>query len=464
MKDDFFMRTSNLFKIVICMITALFFGNSFAALVPKIESYKWNDVDVFYIEDSRVPLFDIAIYYGEGALLDTLNSGTNGSVSMSFSMLDGGTDQLTNAQISESLELHGASFSTSVDHEYSTISLKGPTSDLQPITKLFCQMMSKSTFPESELKIRINNHKEELTNLVNNPRALSTRSLRAFSLAGTPYGYPADGKLADLDQLTSAMIKSKHELFNRDVYKRIYLYGPREVLNIKDIVTKECGILQGRRAVSKLDVNLSSVSKGPKLYLVTTPGANQAQIGLGRFIGTKSVGNQEVKSLVANYLGGGFSSLLMQKLRVEKGLTYSVSAFAQEQRDYGRAGIMTFTKNESVLELLKNIHEIVSAKAVDEKRSNFARSSLSGSFPFEFENVDHYLQRIIYLDHVRVDLKRFINFPQIVSNISDKDLMKEFTRLYSWDELTIIVVGNPSLEKELQTIAPVTVISSQSVL
>ena len=70
-------------------------------------------------------------------------------------------------------------------------------------------------------------------------------------------------------------------------------------------------------------------------------------------------------------MGGGFTSRLVQGLRVEKGLTYSASAYASDQKRYGRSGINTFTKNESIVELLKTTKKIIEDSSKKVEKNTF---------------------------------------------------------------------------------------------
>ena len=79
------------------------------------------------------------------------------------------------------------------------------------------------------------------------------------------------------------------------------------------------------------------------------PKANQAQIRVGRYLTyDESKKDHELMSLASKYMGGGFTSRLMQELRVKRGLTYSAGAYASTQKTYGRSGISTFTKNNTL--------------------------------------------------------------------------------------------------------------------
>src|SRR5690606_23375656 len=88
-------------------------------------------------------------------------------------------------------------------------------------------------------------------------------------------------------------------------------------------------------------------------------GANQAQIRIGRYLNFEEMkGKHDQFHFLAGFLGGGFTSKLIQELRVKRGLTYSAGAYVSMQRDYARAGISTFSKNETAAEAISIIRDV----------------------------------------------------------------------------------------------------------
>jgi zinc protease len=173
-------------------------------------------------------------------------------------------------------------------------------------------------------------------------------------------------------------------------------------------------------------------------------------------------------SLAADYLGGGFTSQLVQKVRVQRGLTYSVGAYASLQAEYGRAGINTFTKNETVAELLALIREILktnsSAAGIKVEDLTHMKSYVVGNYPFTFEGSDKFLAQLMQLDHLGEPMEKLYLFPQRINALTGKELAEAIGRMFTWEEQVIVVVGDPSIRSQLEKFRQVEVVRPETLL
>jgi len=168
-------------------------------------------------------------------------------------------------------------------------------------------------------------------------------------------------------------------------------------------------------------VELTKPEPQSSIYLVEVPGANQAQIRVGRYLTNNEFQNKhEIFQFMSRFLGGGFTSKLVQELRVKRGLTYSAGAYASMQRDYGRAGIMTFSKNETAAEaisIIRNVLGQVSVGQFEDKEFAHQKSHQIGGYAFAFEETNALLGQIMLYDHQKRPLSQLVNFPQVIEKI-----------------------------------------------
>ncbi len=368
----------------------------------RIKELDWDGLKVTWLTDESLPVYQLTAYFADGSLSES--PGQYGSTSAMFSMLGSGTRRFGQKEISDNLEFFGASFGPWVSHEYTTYSVSGLSKDVVPTMKMVCHLFKDATFPEEELKKEKLKGKSALQNIINSHGALAERAFREIALAGTPYSYPVSGKLKDIDKLTSKMLKEKLEYFNQKVEKHIFIAGPKSVLAIRPVLAEECG-WKGRANGFKRTIPESAVKKRTTMdiTLVTVPQANQAQVRFGKFLGREDIAvGPWPMDLASTFLGGGFTSRLMEELRVKRGLTYGVSALAYSQKEYGRAVISTSTKQESAAELVKITQEVLASVAKGEispQEFERSRNFLAGSNPFRFERPSAYLSQIIELYH-----------------------------------------------------------------
>jgi zinc protease len=165
------------------------------------------------------------------------------------------------------------------------------------------------------------------------------------------------------------------------------------------------------------------------------------------------INNRNLDALASDLLGGGFTSKLMREVRVKRGLTYSIGSYISSQKQYGRAGISTFTKNETVNRLVEVINDTVSKivkQGISDEDLERTRMGLVGSHPFKFEDNKAYLLQLLYLDHVGFDYDELFSFADKLKNFSKKDVKNKVNQIFGMEKQTIFILGDKSIEKELK--------------
>jgi zinc protease len=445
------------FVSLLSLISTAAFSASF---LDSIERMKWGDLDVVWVEDSKFPRFNAAFYFADGSLSDPFSGLTQGT----FDQVSSGTSKESEKEIAEFFDFYGADIKHSVTHEYSVYSVQGLTKDIEPVMGKVCDLFSDAQYPQKELGSYLSRSKSQLKNLVTSHSSLADRIFRQISLSETPYATPVEGTLATFDKLSPTGLKERLIELNK-TKKVLYLSGPSDVHKLKDILVKKCKWTSESSASKSV---LKKPSSQSAIYLVPVPGANQAQIRIGRYVVPSEIkGKYDHFGFLSGFLGGGFTSKLVQELRVKRGLTYSAGAYVSMQRDYGRAGIMTFSKNESAAEAISIIRDIfldVSAGKFTPEEFKHQQGHQIGGFSFGFEQTNAFLSQIMLYDHQERNLKELVNFPNLIASLTTDALSQANIEAFPWERLTIVVVGDKSLEKSLSRIRPVRILNYQDYL
>lgn len=420
----------------------------------KIHRLNWNGLDVVWIEDSRFPVYGMSVYFADGSLAETANE--KGLVSFALNNLEFGTNKYSRKEIVSSLESSGTNYNATIEFESSYYSISGLVKEIIPTTKLLCHMFNDSIYPTDEIDNTKNILKANINNLIADPESLLRRVFRAKSMEGSALGHPIKGLISDIEKFNSENLKAKLQYLNNKVYKRVYLYGPSEVLAVKSIINEECGWNNQangfKRRIGELSLKKQKVGKND-LYFVSLENATQAFIIMGSTVDKNDIQEQDLLKFSGTYLGGGYSSKLMQEVRTKRGLTYSISAETNRSLEYGRAYIDTYTKNESTLETLQTIFQVIE-ETIDDKFTDQeffdAKEYLAGSLLFTLESNSHYLAMLAKNDHLELEENRISKFPDIIRSISRNDFIKKVKTVFNPDKQMIMVLGNPSLEKELR--------------
>ncbi|MBC7430148.1 MAG: insulinase family protein [Bacteriovorax sp.] len=419
----------------------------------SIKRLNWNGIEVVYIEDNRFPTYDLTIYFADGALSE--KKGENGLTIHSFNLMDSGTDKLSQQEILDQMEFLGTDFNADITHEFTTMTVSGLTKDLKTSMTQICSLMRSATFPEATIKKELDLERTNLQSMVASPQALSERVFREISMSNTPYAYPVAGKLKDLKELKPEAMRARLDYFLNKVKKRIYVTGPKSVLTLEKILADECHFKGSStdfvRSVEKPKIRPAKM----EFVFVPVPDANQVQLRIGRFLNNSEIGDKNLDSLASDFLGGGFTSRLMHEVRVKRGLTYSIGAFISSQKQYGRSGISTFTKNQTIDKLIEVIDEAVTKiqkEGITDPDLERSTSGVVGAYPFKFESNPAFLGQLLLLDHVGKPYSDLFDFKDAVKKYNAKDVAKKINDIFGMKKQTIFVLGDKSIEPKLKAL------------
>lgn len=454
------------------LITSMLFASSSVVaneLVDKIEKSKWNNIDVTYIQDDKFPTYNVTIYFADGAMKD---GRTKGVTNMMFDLLESGTNRFSLNEIADNLEFYGVSTASNVTHEYSSYSYNGLVKDIIPTTKKVCHIFKDAVYPQKELTKAKKLLRAQRQNLVSNHGQLASTAFRDISLRGTPYVSDVQGRLTDLKRMKRSYLTSRLSYFRNDVKKKIYITGPRSVLNIKNIITEECGFNTSAEYVRTLETKVKELKafdpEKPIIHFVEVPKANQAQVRAGIYMAKNEDPGFENLEFMSQYLGGGFTSILVKELRTKRGLTYSAWATAGMQKDYGRSILSTFTKEETVAQMVKEVITILKDNANGENISmeeiKKVRKAVKGGFAFQFQKPSSFMRQLVSLDNSQVNIKRFLGYTDSVDKISREDVAKTVYAAFPYDKVRIIVLGDKKMKKALRKIGTVKTYNYKSFL
>ena len=447
---------------IFILLNILFTIQAFASgapVAPKVEDtikrLNWNGIDVIYIEDARFPTYDMVLYFADGALSD--DKGPKGLTNHAFSLLDSGTPKLSQKEIMDQLEFYGTEFNSDITHEYTTVSMSGLAKDLNTTMVQVCSLFREANYPANIVKQELDKERSELQSLVANPQALSDRIFREVTLDKTPYSYPVTGKLKDLNLYTPTLLRAKMDNFLDKVKKRIYITGPKSILSVEKILAENCK-LKGTSSDFVRSINYKKQKKTKsEIVFIPVPDANQVQVKIGRFLNFDEIGDRRLATLASEFLGGGFTSRLMREVRVKRGLTYSIGSYISSQKQYGRAGIATFTKNSTINKLVEVINDSllkIKKEGISSEDLDRSRGSIVGAHPFKFESNKAFLSELLYLDHIEQPYSELFEFNQAVLKYSASDVARKIEEIYGSKTQTIFILGDKSIEKEVKKLSP----------
>ena len=167
-------------------------------------------------------------------------------------------------------------------------------------------------------------------------------------------------------------------------------------------------------------------------------------------------------ALVGNtVLGGGFTSRLVEAIRVNRGLTYGVRSRFAVGRATGLFVVSSFTKNETAGELVEVALEEMArfaASGPTAEEISRAASYLAGLFPLSLETHDQWADRIADAWIYGYDVDEVRGYQERIRSVTPDEAQAATARHLPLEDGVVLAVGPAGpLEKQLARFGPVEV-------
>jgi zinc protease len=146
----------------------------------------------------------------------------------------------------------------------------------------------------------------------------------------------------------------------------------------------------------------------------------------------------------------------MREVRVKRGLTYSIGSYISSQKEYGRAGISTFTKNETInplVEVIYNTVKNIMDKGITSDELDRIKSGLKGSHPFKFESNKTFLVQLLYLDHVGQSYDELFDFNQKLDAFTATEVREKIKNVFDPKKQSVFILGDKKIEGDLKKLS-----------
>jgi zinc protease len=407
------------------------------------------DGTVVYLAPSReFPLVTLSMTFKGGASLDP--EGVPGLAAMMARMVrEGGAQGLPPAELDEALDFLATEVSVAGNDTFTAASMNCLKSNFDESLKLFLGMLRTPAFDESRLE----------TAKARVLEALKQRNDDASSILGREwkrllYGPDHFEAVEATDRTVALITRSRLEEMHR------------KIIHPGNMIVAVSGDFEEGPMLEKLGKALAGWERGgpvadpvaptaalqPGLYHVPKE-IPQGKVVLGRRSITRDDPDATPFLLLNEILGaGGFTSRLMQQVRSNEGLAYSVRSSLAPKVAYPgdfRAGFES--KNATVALATKIVLEQIAkmrSEPVTEQELETAKASLIETFPRQFESRPQMLRVFVNDEWTKRPKDYWKTFRDKVRAVSREDIQRVAQEHLDPEKMAILVVG------DWQAIAP----------
>ncbi len=346
-------------------------------LPPVSRSRLANGVRLVIMEYHRAPTITIRASFAGGERLDP--EGKTGATSLMATLLKRGTETRTAPQIAEAIDYLGGSLDAGADDERCTAGLDILAKDADAGLDLMADILRHPTFPAEELERERSLEVASLQTIAEDPARVASYVLNATMYAGHPYGREAT--------VGSVQAITREDIMN--AYRASLSPDRMIIVAVGDFKTAE---MAARLQAKFGDWTASGAAPAPTppvphttvhRILIDKPDATQTQARFVRTGFARTSPDYYAAQLASAILGGGFTSRLVEEVRVNKSLTYGIGSYFSTLKAGGLFTVDTFTKIETTRALLDTVKAVMAKTAqggVTQAEYQKARGYLAGQF------------------------------------------------------------------------------------
>ena len=446
--------------ILIFSLLVLLAGTASAKItLPKAEEFKLgNGLTVQVIERHQLPLFSLTMTLRAGSVCDPV--GKEGLASLASDMLMRGTKTRTAKQIADEIAFGGGAMSNSCGYVSAGFVGEFLTAQGEKAFEILADMVLNSTFTAEEFDKTKTRTIGSLQSRRQTPSTVANDAIREAILGDSRYAHFNGGVTATVDPLKRdevvQFVKSHYTPDNCI----LVMCGDITASAIRSWTEKYFGKWSGKAALESVDAPFPAVT-GTSVVIYDKKDASQTQIRIGGNGFPLNHPDFPALEVARTVYGGTFACRLMDEIRVNRGLTYTVSYRSTSFKPGGMTFVTTFTKNATVGEVI----DIILAEAVrmqtepmPDSEMNDGASYQCGTYPLDFETNDALAGTFANMWLNGLDKSYYEDYQEKLRAVTVPQAMETAKKYFPKDNFKLVLVGKADeIMEQAKKYGPVTV-------
>jgi zinc protease len=346
-----------------------------------------NGLQVVVVERHNAPVVDFTLIADTGFAADS--SAKPGTARLSMLMLQEGTKTRNSVAIAERAESLGAVLGVGSSLDRSFLRMNALSSKLGESLDLYADVMTNPTFPSKELDRLRGQTLATIQQEKANPAASVQRILPKLLYGeGHAYANPASGTgtVEAVTSLTSAELAAFYKRWVRPDNAVLLVVGDTSLAKIQPLLEQRFAAWRAPSDAKPVK-NIATVQlpSKPRVFLINRTGAEQSQV-VAASIGPTRADPKHIQFVaLETLLGGNFVSRLNMNLREDKHWSYGAGARVTDAVGQGTfraaAGVQTDKTAESMIEIRKELRDLLTTKKTDDAELKFTKDSIAIALP-----------------------------------------------------------------------------------
>lgn len=428
--------------------------------IPNVSTFTLsNGMKLYLLEDHELPLVSGVARVRVGNLFDPPDKVGLATVT-GMAMRTGGTQAKTGEQLDQQLEDIAASVETGIGETSGSVSFSALKENAGEVIGVFHDVLTGPEFRQDKIDLA----KSQLRG------AISRRNDNAQSIAGreftntlygkdTPYGWSIE--YDTLNRIERADLQNFYRRYFFPANVMLAVWGDFKTDEMKARLEKVFADWTAQQPAAPAFPKVTAKA-APGAFLAVKRDVTQTYVNIGELGGEFRDQDYPALEIMADILGGGFQSRLMERVRTKMGNAYDISA--SWAADYDHPGLFEIeagTKSISTVETIRAIQQEVDrirTSEVTEAELTAAKETALNSLVFAYDTRTKTLGRLLTYEYYGYPKDFIQEYQKALAAVTRADVLRVAKEHLDPAKFTIVAVGNPDVfEQPLESLGlPVT--------
>jgi zinc protease len=425
-----------------------------------------NGLRVLVAEYHELPLVDVAVFVGAGAAQDP--PGKDGVASLTAATLKRGAGKLSAEDVARAIESVGGTIGAAAGTDATIVTSEFLADDFATGLDLLRQVLREPAFARDEVRRARDEQAAALVAELEEPAAIADKCFAAWLYGRHPYGRPLDGRRKTVPELGRGDVRDFYDRWYRPNDTIMVLVGDVRADDAVARIQAAFGDWKPRQDAIAVRAGAPEPVAARRVLLVDKPDATQTQIRVGA-IAMARRDPELLPAQVANtVLGGGFTSQLIEELRVKRSLTYGAASVFVARLTGGDFRMSTFTKTPTTAETLRlalDVEDRFRSQPIDPKQLTKAKTYMRGQFPLRLETPDALAAKLAEVEFFGLPQDELVTFRSRVDAVTPDVASRAAAKHMPPPDRTAIVVVGKAAEIRAgveSAVGPVTVVTPEA--
>ena len=400
-----------------------------------------NGVRVLFVETHALPIVDVRLAFKAGSSRD---DGLYGISRLVSALLVEGTGDLSAEDIALTFESAGAQLGHDSLRDMAWTSLRSLSDEasLDKTADLFARVTALPSFPADAIE---RDRKAMLVGLANRQSQISDVAVDAFFshvYEGHAYEVGSHGTEETLKAITRDDLLKFHGRYYVANNANLAIVGdltPQQARDYANRITRH--LKPGQPAAEIPDAQPAEEARTVTIPFKTT----QTHIKQGLPVLSRKDPDYFALYLGNHIFGGsGFSSRLMQEIREDRGLTYSVYSYFLPMENSGPFEMALQTSNHQVQQAADLMNQMLREfieKGPTAEEIEHAKRNITGGFPLKTDSNKKIVEYMALIGFYDLPLDYLDTFNDKIMAINGEDIRDAFQRRVNPDRMIRVIVG-----------------------